>query len=319
VAKSGNRTFGLDLQRVQMTDRILRPSIVAHLPDPPAGMFDIAYGITAAGTLALMRSDCDVCGNLLRYPHAWDFRKEFAEGVRARLSVFDGSSESTATEFRLEDPFSIADQLPDGHWVIASRRCGADDENAYVLSSKGDLLRRFSLGDAINHLQCDTSGAIWVGYFDEARELQGLVKFDGHGRALWRSGLDDAEAIDIFDCYALNVDGTTAWSCYYVDFPIVRIEQTRRTRIWRGSLTGVQALAVDHDLAFLAGGYEEKENRLVLVDLSGEEARVIEQFRFDVPESADAGARLFQARNQTLHIVRQGVWRAISVADVVAA
>jgi hypothetical protein len=27
----------------------------------------------------------------------------------------------------------------------------------------------------------------------------------------------------ISDCYALNVDDTSAWACYYSDFPVVRI------------------------------------------------------------------------------------------------
>lgn len=298
-----------------MTERILLPSIVGRLPDPPSGMFDVSYGVTATGMLSILRADCDI--HTERRNQMWDFRPRFAQGVRASLSTFDGSSEGPAAEFRLEGPYVIADQLPDRRWIVAYRRCSPDEENAWLLSTKGELVRRFSLGDAIAHLQCDASGAIWVGFFDEASEPYGLIKVDDFGRTIWPSGMGDSYAIDIVDCYALNVAGDTAWTCYYLDFPIVKVDAIGRANFWQGSPAGVRALAVDRDFALLAGGYGGERNRLVLVDLSGDTARIVEQCRLDTFESAQPGAQLFQARNQTLHIVQQGVWRSISVADVV--
>jgi hypothetical protein len=259
-----------------MIERILRPSVVAPLPDPPAGMFDVAYAVTANGTLALLRADCDVHGNLRRTQSMWDFRQEFDKGVRARLSVFDGKLESTAFEFQLESPVPMLDQLPDGHWVIADRRCRFDEKNGRLLSPKGDLVRRFCLGDAIAHLQCDASGGIWVGYFDEAisKEFNGLIKFDSHGEMLWRSNSNNAD--DIIDCYALNVSGSNAWTYYYTDFPIVEVDATGRTRIWECPVRAANALAVEGDVALLAGGYEEDRNRVVLVALTEGTAQIIE-------------------------------------------
>lgn len=38
----------------------------------------------------------------------------------------------------------------------------------------------------------------------------------------------------ISDCYALNVDSETAWTCYYTGFPIVRVHDGELTG-WDGS------------------------------------------------------------------------------------
>ena len=62
--------------------------------------------------------------------------------------------------------------LPDGEILAASTRCrrwkdGSYDLNARVYRPDGALKSEFCLGDGIEHMQTDTSGRIWVGYFDE--------------------------------------------------------------------------------------------------------------------------------------------------------
>lgn len=263
----------------------------------------------------LLRSDCDIHGG-----PDWsvrDFRQDFAQGVRAGLSVFDGKSESVDVEFQLESPFPTLDRLPDGHWIAADSRCHSDEANARLLSPKGDVLRRFCLGDSIHHRQCDAVGGIWVGRFDEAlfSEFNGLMKFDSHGQALWRSSISNDET-DIIDGYALNVRGSTAWTYYYADFPMVEVDGTGRTRRWKCPVRGASALAVDGDTVLLADGYGEDVDRLFLLapDRGNGTGRcTIPIGCFGRPE----GCRIaLPARGQILHIVRRGIWRSISVNEV---
>lgn len=292
-----------------MTKHLLSPALVTSLPDPPTGMFDVAYAVTAKGMLALLRSDCDVYGN-----------PELAAEARGRLSLFDGEMESRAIEVPLESPFLVLDQLPDSQWVIAASRCGAGETNARLLSPQGELIRRFYLGDAIGHLQCDATGAIWVGYFDEgvSSDFPGLVRFDTHGQVLWCFDEKATGGMYILDCYTLNVSGSNVWTCYYPDFPIVEIGATERLRHWKCPIRGASALAIEDGIALLAGGYDDDRNRLALLDLKATAARIIGEFRFEIPENARGAPSLFQARAETLHVVRQRIWRRTSVSDALA-
>ncbi len=59
----------------------------------------------------------------------------------------------------------------------------------------------------------------------------------------------------ISDCYALNVDGDTAWACYYTDFPVVRVQAGTITG-WHNTIAGgAKAIAVAGGIVALSGGY----------------------------------------------------------------
>jgi hypothetical protein len=47
----------------------------------------------------------------------------------------------------------------------------------------------------------------------------------------------------ISDCYALNVDDSCTWACYYTDFPVVRIREGTVTG-WHNDIKGARALAL---------------------------------------------------------------------------
>lgn len=296
-------------------DRVLSAPVVAHLPTPPSRWYDVGYSLTAAGKIAIRRCDRDM--------HAEAMQRRFAPSsspppygaVKSRLSIFDGQTESVAIES--SESFGRCDQLSNGCWVVTGYS-GGDEWDARILSPRGNLIRRFEIGNAVGHLQCDAAGAIWVGYFDYASgEKFGLIKFDDHGRILWRADSNETDPMDVFHCYALNVSGERAWAYYDLDFPIVDIDANGRTRVRKCSMEGASALAVSGEMAILAGGYEEDRNRIVLLDLDDDLAHVVEQFRLDtVPEFDPSRPWLFEARGEALHMVHKGVWRRLSVTDV---
>lgn len=118
--------------------------------------------------------------------------------------------------------------------LVYPRTRGPLEPNAILVDSSGREGERWYLGDGIEHCQSDAAGNIWVGYFDEgvyghqALGQQGLVKFDQGGQPQFQFQRDAGGFPAISDCYALNVTGQEeAWTCYYTDFPLVRIRNNK--------------------------------------------------------------------------------------------
>lgn len=244
----------------------------------------------------------------------------FPKGRVRACRYSTAKSKARPLHFALETLLPAFDVLPDGCWIVAAGHCQPGEANARTLSPTGALIRRFAVGDAIAHLQCDAQGAIWVGYRDENR-AECLNKFDSHGRELWAfagvaNASDDDESY-MYDCYALNVSGEKTWTYYYTGFPVVEIDALHKVRAWHCPVAGAHALAVEGQLALIAGGYGEERNRLVLAGLDRNPIRIIEEFRLDIPEKPESGTMLFHARGNALHVVREGVWRRVMVSDVV--
>lgn len=63
----------------------------------------------------------------------------------------------------------------------------------------------------------------------------------------------DGGAPDIFDCYALNVTGETAWTCAFTDFHLVSAQGDRVTDHGPAPHQGAHLLLVDGPVAALVG------------------------------------------------------------------
>lgn len=280
--------------------------IVAPLPSPPGGWFDFSYSLFRDGTLGVIRTDHDVQRDKSRIP----------PNTRAVLSRFNGQTERRVMEYSLAEYSDVCDQLTNGEWI--ARSGGYSD--LCIVSPEGRFIRRFELGPGAGHIQSDASGAIWVGYFDYADgENYGVIKFDDHGRLLWRADKAEPDEPDIFDCYALNVSGDKTWAYYYVDFPILEVDGRGRTRLRACDITGADAIAVDRQYALLAGGYGEEQSRIALLELRGDKARVVEQFRAEpIARSNFEWPWLLAGRADAIHAVHEGVWHRIRVSEVCA-
>lgn len=262
----------------------LPPGTTASLPPLPAGWQEMSYAALANGSLAILGTDVDLRAELSPGPDdANDRRNPYrvARHASGRIWTFDGENLAEGPAFPLASPYLLFDRFPDGRWLVARRRDDIDSGER-ILSPGGDALDSIYLGDGLAHLKIDDLGRIWVGWFDEGifgntgwripgrdrpPSQSGIACFDEHRRLLC-----EAEPMlpIISDCYALNVSGTTAWACTYVDFPIITLGNGPERR-WPTPLSGTQAIAVAGDHLLAAGGYGADGNRLLLLAL-GENA-----------------------------------------------
>ena len=297
----------------------LEPPLFALMPAPPPGWFDVGYCVTLDRRLGILRCNFDPVAGMSKWKHE--------HPVIGRLSVFDGKAETEHIEFELPVRFPIFSRCASGSWVMADIRCRPGDANAVLLSSEGAIMRRFRLGDGIEHLQCDINDNVWVGYFDEGVfgndgwlqpgekwpvSAAGLVKFGPDGSVLWR--LPDSS---MADCYVLNVGRRKAWTYFYTDFPIVEIDVVTGGTIERSTgLRGGHCLACDGAHALLVGGYDADRNRLALLAL-GQEAEVVARGIYIAEPPAPGTASLLTARDDVVHIVSNGLWRQLTVGEAI--
>lgn len=298
------------------------------LPPTPSGWFDYAYAVLWNGDLALVRTDSDIHAERSHWQQQIQRGDVHAshpgfQDRHLRLSTFDGNSESSAIEVPV-CPWPRVDRLPDGRWLVAMSRAEPNRHNAFLFAADGTPAGTFAMGDGIAHIQCAEDGTIWVGYFDEgvfsgASEdgswpvsSSGIARFASDGSVLWQFNDHARDNLFIADCYALTIDGSALWCCAYDGFPIVKVERGV-IRHWQNEVAGAKALAVDGDLVLLAGGYGEQSDRLALLRLGDDQAQLIGEWQFQRPDRN--AARLVQGHGAALHIVGQGNWTRLSVAD----
>jgi len=115
----------------------------------------------------------------------------------------------------------------------------------------------------------------------------------------------------IDDCYALNVDGTTAWACCDADFPIVRIHDGDIVG-WRNDVRSGAALAVDGTTAALVGG----SGRLTARQLTAGRFRPTSEYRIVLPTGSPLrGHTQIIGRGPTLHFLTDDYWYQLDIRD----
>lgn len=307
------------------------------------GWYSLRYVVLDDGRLAILRASFDVLRQWqenrkrMEERHDADLPPVCPKGTRASLSLFDGQSEVEQFEFGLEYPWMDFDRFPDGRWLMSAARCEPGENNAWIRAHSGAIESRLCLGDGLEHVQCDASGAIWVGYMDEGifgnhgwcphhlldDVRLGINRFDQNGTMTWAF---TADAVD--DTYALNVARDAVWACYYPDFSIARIGYDGTVLLWENQCAGVQLIAVDGDFAVLFGGYGDDDNKGTLLRLTDRptETRLthckterVGEFEIDLGGAGARTAAYSSVRHDTLHFVEGSKWYSISVAHIAAA
>jgi hypothetical protein len=223
--------------------------------------------------------------------------------------------------------------LPQGRILAVGARArwrpeGAD-RNAVVYDADGDVLIEATLGDGIEHVLTTRTGHVWVGYFDEGvygnygwggpgptpLGACGLARFSADLRPDWEFPYDGHWGA-ISDCYALNVDGEDAWTCYYTGFPVVRVHEGALTG-WRNDIDGAKALAVGGSRVALQGGYGASYDRLVIGDLGDGRLHVTARYRVVLPDDRPLPAdALVIGRGPDLHLLVGDDWYRLALEDV---
>ncbi|MFF3981166.1 hypothetical protein [Streptomyces sp. NPDC001828] len=192
------------------------------------------------------------------------------------------------------------DRLPDGGFVVAASRARRyeDADQVQVFDALGREASSFSVGDAIEHLLVDEAGHIWVGHFDE--NPAGIRRWSPTGHIYWTS--DGASIPGLFDCYALNVSGTTAWACTYTDFPLVEIRPDRPVRVWPNQVRGAKAVAIHGERVAFYGGYGEEVDRLTRGELTEASVEPTDVGLLTLPNGHLPGRRRAVSRGSRIYV-----------------
>jgi hypothetical protein len=192
------------------------------------------------------------------------------------------------------------DRLPDGRFVVAASRARRyeDADQVQVFDTLGRETSSFSVGDAIEHLLVDEAGHIWVGHFDE--NPAGIRRWSPTGHIYWTS--DGAGIPGLFDCYALNVSGTTAWACPYTDFPLVDVRPDRPVKVWVNRVRGAKAVAVHGKQVAFYGGYGEELDRIVHGELTEASVEPTDVGLLTLPAGHPPGRRRAVSRGSRIYV-----------------
>ncbi|MFD1147185.1 hypothetical protein [Saccharothrix hoggarensis] len=210
--------------------------------------------------------------------------------------------------------------LPGDRFLVvgARNRWTADgvEDNAHVVDPAGGVVRTALFGDGVAHVAATPSGQVWVGYSDEG--VYGNFGWGGPGPApvggsgLVRFGRDltptwayphDGDFDGIDDCYALNVAGETAWTCYYSEFPVVRVDGDRVTG-WENEVEGATAVITDGVRCALVGGYGGERDLVRVGELTGDgRFEVRHTRRLALPDRRPSNGWTAVGRGDVLHVI----------------
>lgn len=251
--------------------------------------------------------------------------------IRATRHTPDLVHVASISNFRLAYP--QVQPMPGGGFLLVAprvyRRGDGAPPNAVIYDADGNQTAEGLLGDGIQHLQTTTSGAVWVGYFDEGVVgnlgwgqgpgttpigASGLVRFSPELEQDWN--FFDLGLPYILDCYALNVTDETAWTCYYTDFPVVEV-RSDAVRSWQNSVKGAQALAVHRGRIALYGGYGDDRDRLVIGRLDDSVLERDRECRLTLPNGDPVlGATAVLGRGSSVHVIVDRQWCRVDLADL---
>ncbi|MFI2780177.1 hypothetical protein [Streptomyces sp. ALB3] len=219
------------------------------------------------------------------------------------VSIHPGGNVELTELSALRARWPHLDRMPDGGFVVAASRAPRyqDAEQVQVFDTLGRETLSFSVGDAIEHLLVDEAGHIWVGHFDE--NPAGIRRWSPTGHIDWTS--DGAGIPGLFDCYALNVSGTTAWACPYTDFPLVEIRPDRPVQVWANRVRGAKAVAVHDERVAFYGGYGEELDRLAHGELTETSVEPTDVGLLTLPDGPLPGRRRVVGRGSRIYVQAQ--------------
>ncbi len=120
----------------------------------------------------------------------------------------------------------------------------------------------------------------------------------------------------VSDCYALNVDDTYTWACYYSDFPVVCIRDGTVTG-WHNDITGARALAVAGYRVALFCGYGPDHDRLALTELGADRAQPAGEYRIVLSDGEPLPpGTLVIGRGSRLHFLTGTRWYQLDMDDI---
>lgn len=149
--------------------------------------------------------------------------------------------------------------------LIVNNRVDAKEDNGFILSKDGAILRSFYLGDAIEDAM-PTKDGVWISYFDEGVfgegiSTEGLVLFDFKGKPLFKYHTDLPDEFVIDDCYAIcKGRASEMWVFAYSDFNLVHLSNKHKVEAALKVpevLHGAKAMCIRNNAAYFYGSYKD--------------------------------------------------------------
>jgi hypothetical protein len=257
--------------------------------------------------------------------------------VTVRVTIQKPGKKTSLTIADFPLAHSTVQVLPDERVLAVAARCrwrpDGPDHNAIIYDPDGRAIVEGTVGDGVHHVFVSDSGHVWVGYFDEGvygnngwgdagspppLGAPGLVRYSPDLEPDWHYPADARQSWGaISDCYALNIDGDTAWACYYTDFPVVRIEAGTVTG-WRNSIArGVHALAIADETIAMCGGYGPNHDVLTIAGRDQDQLHKLAEYRLVLADGSplpDATRAI--GRGADLHLINRGEWHRLDLDDL---
>ena len=260
-----------------------------------------------------------------------------ARPVAARITVHTPDLAAVTQIQDLALAHITVQPMPGDRFLLVGARCRwrpeGPDRNAMLYGADGQVVSEHVLGDGIGHVLATSAGQVWVGYFDEGIYgnygwgradteepvgAYGIVRFSPGLEPAWHypkyTEVGPWDAIS--DCYALNVDDSCAWACYYSDFPVVRICDGAVTG-WHNDVKGASALAVAGSRIAMFGGYGADRDRLAAAELGADRAEPTGEYRIVLPDGQPLpeGTQII-GRGSRLHFLAKTSWYQLDVDDI---
>ncbi len=258
------------------------------------------------------------------------------QGILLTAHEPDGSiTRSTLTSSTGLGTLDLVQPLPNGRWVLVDSRASfsiidGTARNALLVAWGGEHLATECIGDAVDQLLASPTGALWVGYWDEATTGETPAQMIGaSGLVRWSSELNGEWSYDapadgswIVNCEALTLDGERAVACVEAFLPATDAQEARVLVVDGDSVTD-HAGGVMHAWGVLASGDDialigsEDDDVLVTVGrLAAGEVMILGTTRLDV-DPASLTARV--SRGDTLHLFQGQDWSTITLSELVDA
>jgi hypothetical protein len=154
----------------------LNPATMGVRLPRPVGFRNVSTSVGASGEAIRLWVN-DAAGDSIfateKQPSGASFPKTHTEQTYAATVLV--TTEWGSVEHQLPfmaATFPMVQTLPGDEFLVVASRCqrfkdGTHEMNARVYHADGSIKREFCLGDGIEHVQVDSEGHIWVGYFDE--------------------------------------------------------------------------------------------------------------------------------------------------------
>lgn len=156
--------------------------------------------------------------------------------------------------------------------LLVDARTDPGRNNAWLITSQGEIVREFSVGDGVSEVMVCGAALVFT-YFDEgiysgsAIGREGVAVFDQHGAMQWGYHSLPGSGPVIDDCDCACTDGhDRVWISPYKEFPLIELNlSTRAVRVSElpAQLRGASALATDGTDFWFQRPSDEHDDRAV--------------------------------------------------------